>query len=174
VTMSPRPPERDEARYEALKQIASRSLRNRPINRVLSTTSLVHEAFLKVQPTRKPFSQDDKAFFALMSYAVRSVIVDKIRRQIRWTEIFEHMSRTPTLRFLGIEWDQESIDKLEGALSRLQQENPHVSSVIHVHFFGGLTFREIASNMEVSEKTVSRLWQYGKRWLRIEVGKNES
>jgi DNA-directed RNA polymerase specialized sigma subunit len=43
-----------------------------------------------------------------------------------------------------------------------------------MRFFGGLTTKEIADVLKVSELTVLRDWQFAKSWLRREMGRETS
>jgi DNA-directed RNA polymerase specialized sigma24 family protein len=42
-----------------------------------------------------------------------------------------------------------------------------------MHFFGGLTFEEIALQLDVSTRTVKRDWTMARAWLRHELSPNE-
>jgi RNA polymerase sigma factor (sigma-70 family) len=47
------------------------------------------------------------------------------------------------------------------------------SKIVEFRFFGGLTIREIAEILEVSEMTVSRKWKTARLWLHQQVIRDE-
>jgi len=51
------------------------------------------------------------------------------------------------------------------ALERFQAEDPEKARVVVMKFFGGLTNREVAESLNVTERTVERHWAYAKAWL---------
>ena len=68
--------------YEHLRQIAHRQLALRPGGATLSTTGLVHEAYLKLVDQSRIAWSDRGHFFALASVAMRHVLVDRARARL--------------------------------------------------------------------------------------------
>src|SRR5688500_548410 len=66
--------------YEQLKRIARRQLRGEPAGHTLSTTALVHEAYLKLVDQTRVGWQDRGHFYAVASGAMRRILVDYDRR----------------------------------------------------------------------------------------------
>jgi RNA polymerase sigma factor (TIGR02999 family) len=54
---------------------------------------------------------------------------------------------------------------LDEALSALAQVSPRQAQVVNLRFFAGLTDSEIASLLQVSDKTVRRDWAAARIWL---------
>ena len=69
--------------YEQLKRIARRQLRAEPPGHTLSTTALVHEAYLKLVDQTRAEWQDRGHFYAVASGAMRRILVDYARRYTR-------------------------------------------------------------------------------------------
>ena len=68
--------------YEHLRAIAHHQLALRPGGATLSTTGLVHEAYLKLVGQSRVAWSDRGHFFALASVAMRHVLVDRARARI--------------------------------------------------------------------------------------------
>src|SRR5215470_12018434 len=68
--------------YEQLRVIASRQLTLRPGGGTLSTTGLVHEAYLKLVDQSRVTWRDRSHFFALASVAMRHVLVDRAKARL--------------------------------------------------------------------------------------------
>lgn len=70
------------------------------------------------------------------------------------------------------EFSRIDFTALDEALARLR-ENPdqgRLWQVVELRFFAGLTNKEIADVLEVSESAVERDWRFAKAWLRRELG----
>jgi len=68
--------------YDHLRVIASRQLEMREGGGTLSTTGLVHEAYLKLVDQSRVAWRDRSHFFALASVAMRHVLVDRARARL--------------------------------------------------------------------------------------------
>jgi len=68
--------------YEHLRVIASRQLALRQGGGTLSTTGLIHEAYLKLVDQSRVAWRDRSHFFALASVAMRHVLVDRARARL--------------------------------------------------------------------------------------------
>jgi DNA-directed RNA polymerase specialized sigma24 family protein len=60
---------------------------------------------------------------------------------------------------------------LDEALERLTTFDARQGRIVELHFFGGLTFEEIALVLGLSGRTVKRDWGMARAWLRIELSK---
>ena len=58
---------------------------------------------------------------------------------------------------------------VDEALTGLAEFDPRQAKVLEMHFFGGLTFEEIAQQLDVSLRTVKRDWTVAKAWLHGEL-----
>ena len=67
--------------YEELKRIAHRHLREAGASDTLSTTELVHEAYLKLSPATEGQWENRAHFFGAASRAMRQVLVDFARKR---------------------------------------------------------------------------------------------
>ncbi len=66
--------------YTDLRRLARRQLYDRRSGNTLDTTSLVHEAYLKLVDQSRASWQDRGHFFAVAGLAMRQIIVDYARR----------------------------------------------------------------------------------------------
>lgn len=61
---------------------------------------------------------------------------------------------------------------LDEALQSLQQMEPRLAQVIELHYFGGLTYDQIAAAAGASTATVHRDIRLARAWLLHEIGGN--
>jgi DNA-directed RNA polymerase specialized sigma24 family protein len=60
---------------------------------------------------------------------------------------------------------------LNEAIERLATLDNRQAKVVEMHFFGGLTFEEIALVLDVSERTAKGDWSMARAWLKGELSK---
>ena len=58
---------------------------------------------------------------------------------------------------------------LNETLEKLGQFDERKHDVVHLRFFGGLKFKEIAEFLDVSVPTIERDWKFAQAWLRTEM-----
>jgi RNA polymerase sigma factor (TIGR02999 family) len=149
--------------YDTLKRIAHRQLRRS--NAPLSTTELVHEAFLKVVPAPSDWLSRGH-FFGVVARAMRQTLIDIARR--RRTAPSEPELRA-VLGSADTEIALEDLIALGDALQRLGQLNPRLKTVVEYRYFAGLSEEEIAEVLQVSIRTVERDWVKARLWLHTEL-----
>jgi RNA polymerase sigma factor (TIGR02999 family) len=131
----------------------------------LGTTSLVHEAYLKLaDQTRSEFS-NRRQFYALASMAMRSILIDNARwhgRQKRGGGKAPLVLEESMLVSAGRSADLLALDE---ALVELEAKEPRLARIVECRCFGGLTVDETAEALEVSPATVKRGWSLARTWL---------
>ena len=152
--------------YEHLRVIASRQLALREGGGTLSTTGLVHEAYLKLVDQSRVAWRDRSHFFALASVAMRHVLVD--RAKARLAQKREGGFRRVTLddEQLDANDQAELMVDLNDTLDRLAVTEPRLARVVECRFFGGLSDEETAEALEINARTVQRDWAKARMLLR--------
>jgi len=147
------------ALYHELHAVAQRRLRGLPFGATLSTTTLLHEAYLSLAGNDQLRFPDKARFFSYASRAMRGLIIDYARR------------RTASKRGGGFQLlplqdidaperpDAEALSDLGLALDELAKLDPALAELVDFHYFCGLSFGEIAAMRGVSERTVQRDWR---------------
>lgn len=154
--------------YEELRQVARRALRRERPDHSLRPTELVHEAFLKLGAAEGPW-QDRAHFFGVAARAMRQILVDHARRRMAGKRGGGMIATT--LEDVGAEQGlpPEELLALDAALDRLEQKDARLRALVEYRFFGGLSDREIAELLQISERTVNRDWAKARAWLHKEV-----
>ena len=144
--------------YEELKRIAHRHLRVNESRATLSTTELVHEAFLKLVSDAETDWEGRAHFFGAASRAMRQVLVDFARRRtaVKRGGGLERVSLGDGDAALEIELDE--ILALDEALDQLDAVDPRLRQVVELRFFAARSEAEIARMLGVSPRTVERDW----------------
>jgi RNA polymerase sigma factor (TIGR02999 family) len=155
--------------YEELKRIAHRHLREAGSSDTISTTELVHEAYLKLSPASGNQWDDRAHFFGAASRAMRQVLVDFARKRqaIKRGGVQERVTLESSHAALEIELDQ--IIALDAALDRLNSVDERLRQVVELRFFAGLSETEIAELLGVTSRTVERDWVKARLFLLHEL-----
>ena len=152
--------------YQELRSIAHGRLAARGSNGTLSTTALVHEAYLKLADQSHPKWRDRSHFLAVASLAMRHVLVDCAKARATLKRGGTRRRITLDDADIGIDDQADALLQLNDALERLAELEPRLARVVECRFFGGLSEEEIAGALGVTVRTVRRDWAKARVMLR--------
>ena len=147
--------------YEELRVIARRRLgRGRP-DQTLTTTALVHEAFLKLANHERLELADRRHFLCTAARAMRQILVDHARRRsaLKRGGGMPHSAIDEDVPALVAETGHLDLEALDQALDRLAACDARLSQVVEMRFFAGLPLNEVALLLGISERTLKRDWR---------------
>ncbi len=155
--------------HDELRDIAHRLLQKRPAGHMLTTTALVHEAYLKLIDQSRVEWEDRAHFQALSARVMRQILIDYFRKQTAEKRGGE--AATISLEEGRIPVDQrgETLLALDEALTRLSDRDPRKAQIVMYQFFGGMTQKAIADVLDISTRTVRREWRKARAWLAREI-----
>jgi RNA polymerase sigma factor (TIGR02999 family) len=157
-----------EAAYLELRHLARRQLRRLRPGQTLTTTSLVHEAFLKL--VRSPVEPLDRNhFLALASRAMRQILVDYARERASLKRGGDRRRTTFEAESIPVDVLADEMLAIDHALTRLAALDERLASVVEWRYFGGMTEAEVAEALGVTERTVRRDWQKARAFLYREL-----
>jgi RNA polymerase sigma factor (TIGR02999 family) len=160
----------DPVIYGELKRIARHHLRTRAAQATISTTDLLHDAWLKVGGPDDRRWQDRAHFFGAASRAMRQLLVDYARNR---RSIKRGGGLAPiTLGDADAALDHQLDDllALDDALEQLRVLSERLCRVVELRFFAGLEEEEIAGVLGVTARTVRRDWVKAKLLLAQQLG----
>jgi RNA polymerase sigma factor (TIGR02999 family) len=150
--------------YHELHQRAHRQLARHNPGDTLSTTALVHEAYLKLAGSEGQSYQDRFHFFAVASRAMRQILIDYARhvsagKRDGGQRVPLDPDRLPNPA------QAEELIALDQALTLLASLDERLARTVELRFFGGLSVEETAEVMAVSPRTVKRDWRKARAFL---------
>jgi RNA polymerase sigma factor (TIGR02999 family) len=153
--------------YDELRRLARNYMRQERGGHTLQATAVVHEAFLRLVGADSVDLQDRTHFFALASRLMRRVLVDhaKSRSRAKRNLITPDLPQSDTTPAVA----GFNVVALDDALESLQQMEPRLAQVIELHYFGGLTYDQIAAAAGASVATVHRDIRLARAWLLHEI-----
>ena len=136
----------------------------------LQPTALVNEAYLRLVDRSDSMWQDRSRVLGLAANVMRHVLVDHARAHNAEKRGDGQLQVTLVEDIAGGEGSSAAdVLAVDEALTRLNNFDPRQAKILEMHFFGGLTFEEIALHLDVSTRTVKRDWTMARAWLRHEL-----
>src|SRR2546427_626569 len=137
----------------------------------LSTTALVHEAYLKLVNIHQVEWRDRAHFFAMAARLMRRILIDYARGkrrekrggdavQVQLTDAFDVPGPVAA----------DDLVALDEALARLEAQSERQCRVVECRCFAGLSLEETAQTLGISVATVKRDWDFSRAWLNRELG----
>jgi RNA polymerase sigma-70 factor (ECF subfamily) len=162
--------------YDQLGRMARQHLAGESPGHTLSTTGLIHEAWLKLADQTRVAWVDRGHFFAVASMAMRRVLVDHARRYqaIRRggpdrLQVPLELLETQDVGQLASSDRATVLIAVDDALRRLARLEERQARVVELRFFGGLSTGETAEVLGVTPRTVERDWHKARGWLYQEL-----
>lgn len=150
--------------YERLRQLAHRYLIGQ-VHHTLSTTALVHEAYLSLVNQRDAVWQDRAHFLGYAATAMRHILVDHARRKGAQKRGGGQASLDWQSAEIPVECIAGEMVALDAALARLATLDERLGKVVELRFFAGLTVEEVAAVLGITSRSVVRDWNKARLFL---------
>jgi RNA polymerase sigma factor (TIGR02999 family) len=158
--------------YHELKRIAHRQLGREARGHTLSTTAVVHEAYLRLADQSDGSWGERGHFFAIAARTMRRILIEHARRHHaarrggrgRYVVALDVLERGD-LAAVSVPERADSLLALDEALEGLHRVDERLAHVVECRFFAGLTEAETAAALGVSQRTVARDWRMARAWL---------
>ena len=154
--------------YPDLHRMARNRLAQNDTITLLDATSMVHEAFMRLQGSGRIDAQSRPQFFVYAAQVLRSVMVDfaRKRRAERRGGGQANVTLSEELA-AGLGGTDEDIERVNDALDDLAESDPRLRHVVEMRYFGGFNDQEIAEALGVTDRTVRRDWERAKMLLSV-------
>ncbi len=145
-----------------LKKLAARCLRRERRNHTVERSELVDECFLRLLTARKIDWRDRGHFFAIVTIKMRQYLIDYARKRGDYKPI--PLDGLPEGILARRNWLELAltIDKL---LDELEEKSPVRCSVVVFRSYLGLSTKETAEKLDLTEAVVEHEWHRARRWL---------
>lgn len=151
--------------YDELRRLAASYLRRERAGHTLQPTALAHEAWIRLVDATRVEWRDRAQFLAIAARSMRQILVDHARTRDAIKRGGAH-DRVTLSRVEGFTPGPDlDVLALEEALEALEALDPRKARIVELRFYGGLTAKEAASALGVSETTVENEWRFARAWL---------
>jgi RNA polymerase sigma factor (TIGR02999 family) len=154
-----------ELLYEDLRLIARRHLALERDDHTLTTTALVHEAYVELSRRTGPAWQGRSQFFALVSKVMRHLLIDYARRRGAARRGGGEVHVVLDEARAGADARVVELLSLDQALQKLEARDERMARIVECRFYGGMPHSEIAEAIGVSTRTVERDWRRARVYL---------
>ena len=155
--------------HDTLHRLAHQYVNRERRGHTLQTTALVNEAFLRLVGQQDVDWENRAHFFAVSAQVMRRILVDYARQ--RASDKRGGQLQRITLdgeTTVSAERSAELV-ALDDALAALESIHPRGCKIVELRYFGGMSNREAAEVLRISETTVERDWRLAKAWLYREL-----
>lgn len=160
--------------YDELRRLARRQLADEGRDCLLESTSLVHEAFLRLVGDEPIEWANRRHFFAAAARAMRHIRVDDARKRGRIKR--GGGQRPDSLPGEPTASEQDPLEALaiDESLKKLEQAAPRQAEIVMLRYFAGLSVDETAQVLGISPRTVAYEWRFARAWLHRELARGDS
>lgn len=152
--------------YAELRQIARRELQRNAGTGAVSPTTVLHEAYLRLEQREGASPLSEREFLAYASRVMRNLVIDLLRQRaaLKRGGGFE----ITTLESAGAEPSAgaDEWETLRDAIEALSGLDPALAELVDLKFFCGFSFVDLAAIRGVSERTLQRDWEKARILLR--------
>lgn len=153
--------------YGELRRLAAHELRGHQNHETLQPTALINEVFARLLGAKTFDIADRKHLFTTAAKLMRQVLIDRARAQQREKRGGGHWQRVDYVEALALPIEADTnLPALDEALSTLAELDPRMAQIVELRYFVGLEVAEVATLLEVDERTVYRDWAMARAWLR--------
>lgn len=152
--------------YKELHKLARAQMAQQPADHTLQPTALVHEAWLRMVDAKAQNWKNRSCFYSASAMAMRCILVEHARKKHALKRGGGQQRRLDidVLDLAEVEPD-EKILQVDDALKHFEQVHPEEAKIVMLKYFGGMTNKEVADALGMSERSVDRRWHYAKTWL---------
>jgi RNA polymerase sigma-70 factor, ECF subfamily len=161
--------------YAELHRLAKGYMFGEQPGHTLQTTALINEAYLRLIDWKNVRWQNRAHFFGVAAQVMRRILVDfaRARHSIKRGGAAQQVSLDEAVTIHGTR--SAEFITLDEAINSLAEIDRRKSQVVELRFFGGLTAKETAEVLKVSQRTVEREWNLARAWLYRELrGQDEA
>jgi len=165
------------ASYQKFKDIARLTMsqhgdRNITLEKMVhSTTTLVHEAYIKLNSSVTHDIANRREFYLLVSKSIRHILVDIYRKKTAQKRDLKNVEKYMVVnkKIPFSTKDFEQYLNLEQSIDHLHQQYPRTSEILQLRHFLGLLNKEIASFYSISESTVDKELKFARGWIKLNM-----
>ncbi len=154
--------------YDELRALAEAYLQRERPDHTLQATALVHEAYMRLIKQEDVDWQNRAHFFAVAAQAIRRILVDHARGH-QSAKRGGDRKRVHLDQNLTLPEPDLDLLALDEALEELARLHERQARIVELHFFGGLSLKEVAEYLGLSSRTIDGDWYMARAWLRSKL-----
>ncbi|MHC4676328.1 MAG: sigma-70 family RNA polymerase sigma factor [Planctomycetota bacterium] len=160
--------------YEELRLLAAQKLSQERPGQTLQATALVHEAYLRLVGTEARRWDNRGHFFKAAAEAMRRILIENARRKksLKRGGDKQRVELDESILVAPEDIPPEDLLALDEALEKLASEDRTKADLVKLRVFAGLTGKQSAEILEISQSKASEDLAYARAWLCLEINKD--
>ena len=155
--------------YNELRRLAAYKMGHEPPGQTLQATALVHEAWMDLTGNEESHWNSRNHFFKAAAEAMRRILIHNARRKQRLKH-GGNMDREELHESqIAVQAPSDELLAVHEALDLLEREDPQAAHLVKLRYFVGMNLRQAAESLDISTRSVDRLWAYARAWLHREI-----
>lgn len=146
--------------------MAGSLLQNERAGHTLQPTALANEGWMRLASSHNLDSASRTTVLAAAAVAMQRVLIDHARAR----DALKRSGGKARVALTDCEGSVPDSDadaeRLDQTLSTLAELYPRQHQVVTMKYLAGLTVRQIAEALDVSERTIAKDWDFARAWLR--------
>lgn len=153
--------------YEELRKLAAAKMAREAPGQTLQPTALVHEVWLRLGGDAQPEWKNRAHFFAAAAETMRRIFIDRARRRqaVRHGGGLVRENDDALMGAIASPAEDAEVLDVHEALEALARHDPRKAELVKQCYFVGLTLKDAALVLGISEITARRDWTYARAWL---------
>ena len=156
--------------HDELCRLATACLARQPAGQTLQSSDLVHDAWLRLASGKQGW-QSPSHFMAAAAQAMRCVLIDEARRNGTTRHGAGWRRAQITEGELAEGAPDEALLAIDEVLDQFAVHHAAESELVKLRYFDGLTLKEAAAALGITQSTAKRYWAYSRAWLCREMQK---
>ena len=155
--------------YPELRRMAAGRMKHERMEHTWQPTVLINELYLELTKVRRlgpgdgGDEQERAAFLGLCGHIMKRLLQHHAR------PMYRHWQKVSLSEGICAEGaSAETLQEVEGALTRLARIDPKLRAVVEMRVFEGLTGDEIAERLGCSRRSATVYWSVARQWLQTE------
>jgi RNA polymerase sigma-70 factor, ECF subfamily len=160
--------------YDHLDRLAHFYMVREQTGHILQDTALISETYLRLAKLREIEWKSTTHFYVVCAQLMQRILTDYARSELyQKRRGREGMVPFDEQEFLAEQLGADLV-ALEDALKDLRAVDGRKAQVVQLRFFVGLSTKEIAEVLAISERTVDNDWKFAKLWLFHQLSRRQN
>jgi RNA polymerase sigma factor (TIGR02999 family) len=159
--------------YNELRKLAQNRIAHLPPGQSLQPTALVHEVYLRLIGKHNLRLESRRHFFFAAARAMRDILVEQARRKAGLKRGGGRQRVELNEQVAIVEPPAQDVQDLHEALGELERLDPLKARIVDLRYFAGMSMKEAAEVLGLSERTLHRHWRFIKAWLKSRLAEPE-
>ena len=161
--------------YEELRLLAARKMAQERPGQTLQATALVHEAYIRLVGAEDQRWDNRGHFFKAAAEAMRRILIENARRKgsLKRGGDKQQVELDESIVVAPEDVGPDDLLALDEALEKLAAKDRGKADLVKLRIFAGLSGKQAAEILEISEAKASEDLAYARAWLCLEINKGD-